>query len=405
MSAVTTLFGTIPAVIGGPEATIEGTAAGEWILGTDNDNVINGLAGDDFVQALAGNDRTDAGDGNDTVLGGDGDDDVEGNIGNDVLRGDAGADTFTFDPSREEGADTIADFAAQDGDVIAISAAGLGESGASLEGLSGAALDESADFDIVENADGDVEIQHLGGTITLNGVAFSDELSFAALEESGQLEFTGFVQGSDDGEELTGSDDDDLIDALGGDDTITPLGGDDVVTTGEGRDTVNVDPSNASEGADVITDFSVPSELDPTAGDSINFALADLLEADPDLPSADGDATSLSLGDFDASENWDLGGSEDGNVLLTHPGGSVEITNIQFSDQTFADLGPVIRVDGQEFQEPIPVDSSEGGGEVSDGGSEGGSEGGEDVADEGEDAAGGEEPVTEPPVVDDDAIA
>jgi Ca2+-binding RTX toxin-like protein len=71
-------------------------------------------------------------------LGGDGDDDVEGNIGNDVLRGDAGADTFTFDPSREEGADTIADFAAQDGDVIAISAAGLGESGASLEGLSGA---------------------------------------------------------------------------------------------------------------------------------------------------------------------------------------------------------------------------------------------------------------------------
>ena len=99
-----------------------------------------------------------------------------------------------------------------------LAAAGLNE-------FSGAALDESSDFNIVANDDGDVEIQHSGGTITLNGVAFTDELTFAALEEAGALEIGGLVQGTEQSEELTGTDDDDLVDALGGDDTITPLGG------------------------------------------------------------------------------------------------------------------------------------------------------------------------------------
>ena len=67
--------------------------------------------------------------------------------------------------------------------------------------------------------------------------------------------------------------------------------------------------------------------LDPTAGDFINFALADLLEADPELPAADGDASSLSLADFDASANWTLGASEGGGLLLTHPNGSVEFAS------------------------------------------------------------------------------
>ena len=400
MSVVTTLFGSIPAVIGGAEGIIEGAEAGEWIFGTDND-VIAGRGGADFIQALGGNDEADAGEGDDIVLAGEGDDSVEGNIGNDVLRGDEGADRFLFNPSREEGADTIVDFNPQEGDVIAISGAGLARSGANLEDFTGAALDESGDFDIGANEDGDVEIQHLGGTITLNGVEFSDDLTFAGLEESGQLEITGLVQGTEQGEELTGSDDGDFINARGGADTIMPLSGDDIVRTGGGRDTVNVDPSNGSEGDDVITDFSLPSRLDRTVGDSINFALQDVLEADPDLPSADGDATSLSLDDFDASDNWALAGSDDGNLLLTHPGGSVEIANIQFSDQLFADAESVIQVDGRDFLRPIPVDSPEGGGEVSDGGSEGG----DDVADQGEDAAGGEEPVTDPTSLGDDAIA
>ena len=226
MSVTSTLFGTIPAVIGGPEETIEGTEVGEWIFGTEADDVIDALGGDDFVQGFAGIDDIDAGDGNDTVLGGEGDDSVEGGTGDDVLRGDAGVDTFLFDPSRAEGADQIVDFTAADGDVIALSAAGLASLG--LEEFSGAALDESDAFNLVEDAEtGDLVIEHAGGTITLNGVPFAEEgqapPTFAGLEAAGLLTIPGVVQGTDAGEELTGTDGDDVIQALGGDDTITPL--------------------------------------------------------------------------------------------------------------------------------------------------------------------------------------
>lgn len=405
MSVTTSLLGTIPGVVGGPEDTIEGTDTGEWIFGTDADDVIDALGGDDFVQALAGNDDIDAGDGNDTILAGEGDDTVEGGIGNDVLRGDAGADTFLFDPSQGDGtdADSIVDFTPGDGDVIALSAAGLANVG--LEEFSGAALDESAEFNLVEDEEtGDLVIEHPGGTITLNGVPFAEEgqeaPTFAALEAAGLLAIPGLLQGTDSGEELVGTEGDDVVDALGGDDTITGLSGDDIIATGAGRDTVNLDPSNPDEGDDVITDFSAPSDLDATAGDFINFALEDLLEADPDLPAADGDASSLSLDDFDASENWTLGSSEDGNLLVTHPGGSVEFTNAVFTDQMFADLGAVIKVDGEEFDQPIPVDGGDdgtGGGEVA---------GGDETVD-GEGAAGGEEEVVDssPPEAMEEAMA
>ncbi len=41
-------------------------------------------------------------------------------------------------------------------------------------------------------------------------------------------------------------------------------------------------------------------------------------------------------------------------MLFTHPGGSVEFSNIAFSNEQFADLGAVIKVDGAEF----PADGS-----------------------------------------------
>ena len=399
MSVTTNLLGTIPAVIGGPEGTVQGTDTGEWIIGTDADNVIAALGGDDFVQALAGNDQIDAGDGNDAVLAGEGDDSVEGGTGDDAMRGDAGADRFLFDPSRAEGADSIVDLTATDLDVIALSAAGLAAVG--LQEFSGAALDASDLFNLVGDAEtGDLVIQHPGGTITLNGVPFAQEgqppPTFAGLEAAGLLVVPGVIQGTDAGEALPGTDDADVIVALGGDDTITPLSGDDSVATGAGRDTVNLDPSNPNEGADVLTDFTAPSSLDPTVGDSLNFALADLLEADPGLPAADGDATSLSLADFDASANWTLGASEVGTLLFTHPNGSAELANAAFSGQTFAGLGAVIKVDGAEFTQPIPVGAA--GGE--------GAAGGDDVAG-GEDTVDGEAEVAEPSPSDsiEDAIA
>lgn len=394
MSTSATLFGTIPAIIGGPEEVIEGTDIGEWVFGTESDDVISALAGDDFIQAFDGNDTVDAGDGNDTVLGGLGDDIIEGGIGDDAVRGDEGADTFLFDPSREEGDDTVVDFDAEEGDAIELSAAGLVNSGLDPSDLSGAALDESEEFSIGSNEDGDVVIDHLGGSITLNGVEFSEDLSFAGLEDAGLLTISGLIEGTDGPDQLTGTDGDDVINALGGDDVIQPLSGDDTIITGEGRDQIELDPSNENEGNDVITDFSAPSALDPTVGDFLSLQSAQMLEADPDLAAADGDATTLSLDDLDASENWTFSSSEDGNLLLTHPGGTVEFSNAAFADQQFANLGGLILVDGEEFNEPIAVEPPDGG----DGGEGGGEGGGDEIVD------GGDEVVVEPEEVPDAGI-
>jgi hypothetical protein len=323
------------------------------------DTTLIGAAGPDVLFGWSGEDTLQGGDGSDQIRGFDGSDVIHGGAGDDILQGDAGADTFLLDVS-QQGADTIVDFSPAAGDVIGLSAAGLAKVG--LAEFSSAALDQSADFAIVANADGDVEIQHPGGTLTLNGVAFTEGLTFAQLETENLLAIQGLIQGTDAGEQLTGTDGDDVIDAKGGDDTITPLSGDDIIATGAGRDTVNIDPSNPNEGHDIITNFTAPNELDPTVGDSINFALAKLLAADPALPAADGDAASLKLADFDASANWTLGSSEAGNLLFTHPGSSVEFSNAVFGGQQFADLGPVIKVDGAEVPtEGIPVPPASGG--------------------------------------------
>jgi Ca2+-binding RTX toxin-like protein len=400
VSVTTNLLGTTPGVIGRPGERVEGTDSGEWIIGTDDDDVIAALGGDDFVQAFAGADEINAGDGNDTVLGGEGDETIDGGTGDDVMRGDAGADTFVCDPSREEGADVIVDFTPEDGDVIAASAVGLANVG--LDEFSGAALDESEAFNIVEDAEtGDLVIEHPGGTYTLNGVPFAEEgqepPTFADFESAGLLTIAGLVQGTDGGQELTGTERAEVIDAGGGDDTITPLGGNDIITTGGGSDSVNLDPSNPDEGNDLITDFSVPSgPPDAMEGDSINFALEDLLAADPDVPAADGDATTLSLADFDSSENWTLDPSEDGNALLIHPNGSVELADVAAADQGFADLASMITIDGEEFSEPITVDDgTEGDGtEGDDGTGDDGTDGDDDVAGD-EDSADGEEETTQ----------
>src|SRR5690606_3186396 len=262
MSVTTTLPGSIRAIIGGPEDTIEGTNQSQCIIGTESDDDIDALGRNDFVQGLGGDDEIDGGQGNDTVLGGEGDDTIEGGAGNDALRGDAGADTFLFDPS-QAGNDQIADLTEGE-DVIVFSSVGLASLG--LTEFSGAALDADDRFSLVEDADtSDTVIQHPGGTITLNAVPFEDGQTFADLEGAGLLAFTDLIAGTDGADDLTGTDGDDTIDAMGGDDTITPLDGDDTITTGEGADTINLDPSNPNEGDDVVTDF------DRGGGDTINF--------------------------------------------------------------------------------------------------------------------------------------
>jgi hypothetical protein len=162
-------------------------------------------------------------------------------------------------------------------------------------------------------------------------------------------------------------------------DTINGLSGADTMAGGPGSDDFQFDPSNPLEGTDVIQDFAFqatttgpsqppqatpgatpPPQATPMTGpsqlDYVALASAQVLAADPDLPGADGDETSLSLDDFEASPNWNLSSSVAGSLLVEHPGGSIEFVGVPSNAVTsFNDLAPFIKVDGQIWSGPIDL--------------------------------------------------
>ena len=101
-----------PAVVECDPVTLEGTAAGEALLGGPGVDHIRGLAGRDRIDAAAGDDQVCGGDGGDygygrdgidSILGGAGNDRlfggrhgdiIDGGTGHDALMGGRGADTF-----------------------------------------------------------------------------------------------------------------------------------------------------------------------------------------------------------------------------------------------------------------------------------------------------------------------
>lgn len=81
-------------------SVIDGTAAGEQLLGSDDRDLIRALGGNDLVFAFEGDDKVEGGDGDDNLYGGNG---TFSASGNDILIGGAGADTLYG----EDGADQL----------------------------------------------------------------------------------------------------------------------------------------------------------------------------------------------------------------------------------------------------------------------------------------------------------
>jgi len=105
---------------------VNGTEAGDTLIGDANANVIYGWGGDDVIYGGAGNDGINGVDGADYIVGG---------AGQDGLRGGEGADTFVFasgdsDPSAP---DTINDLTAEDHILFTDAPAGDASNYAELE--------------------------------------------------------------------------------------------------------------------------------------------------------------------------------------------------------------------------------------------------------------------------------
>jgi len=160
--------------------------------GGRGDDVLTGGNGDDTLKGRAGDDTLNGGEGNDRLKGGAGDDTLKGGSGDDVLKGGRGSDTFQFNPANaQEGNDTIRDFeVGKDSielnlkDVIASTPDGG-------DGFQVSDLDApGSGWSLSANANGDVQVNHPGGTITLDNVKLEDVknlgiTSFEGLVEAG----------------------------------------------------------------------------------------------------------------------------------------------------------------------------------------------------------------------------
>jgi Ca2+-binding RTX toxin-like protein len=100
--------------------TVDGTSAGEQLLGTNGRDLIHGLGGDDTIFGFGGDDKFEgddgndylsggngsfSGSGNDILIGGNGDDTLVGEDGSDMLLGGAGNDQYVWQTG--SGSDTI----------------------------------------------------------------------------------------------------------------------------------------------------------------------------------------------------------------------------------------------------------------------------------------------------------
>lgn len=82
---------------------INGTPAGDNLIGTDENDTISGLNGSDVLSGVIGDDSIEGGLGADTLNGGAGNDTLRGGAGNNVLNGGGGNDLIAFDA----GANTV----------------------------------------------------------------------------------------------------------------------------------------------------------------------------------------------------------------------------------------------------------------------------------------------------------
>jgi Ca2+-binding RTX toxin-like protein len=241
------------------DQVIEGTAAGEQLVGSAGKDLIKGLAGDDQLFGLAGDDTLQGGDGDDYLTGGNGSgtgsgaDRLEGGAGNDTLSGEDGNDILiggTGDDSYVYG-----------GGQDTIDNTGGGYDGVFFnDGITASQLGFSRDGDdLVITVDGDasrmvrISDHFLGGDAAIDFVqpASGSMLDTAAInalvggdsgdpgtptEPGNDSDYTNTVDGTAAGEQLLGTNGRDLIHGRGGDDTIFGFSGDDKFDGGDGDD-------------------------------------------------------------------------------------------------------------------------------------------------------------------------
>jgi len=227
---------------------------------------LNVKAGPDAVIGSAKKDVIALGEGNDVANGGDGDDIIRGDDGDDVANGGNGNDLL----SGGRGADALA-----------------GDDGKDM----------------------------------LFGRTDDDHLSGGGGKDS--------LRGGDADDTLFGNAGNDMLIAGRHADTLIGGSGDDFLFGGKGADKFvfnpnNLGPGNAKlEGNDVVADFNIAQ------GDMLVLDMSTFDQATLDtLAATDGDTSKLELIDLLTAGAVSLGASKDGDLLIKHPSGRIELDGI-----------------------------------------------------------------------------
>lgn len=241
---------------------IEGTAAGEQLVGGANKDLIKGLGGNDTLFGMAGDDTLQGGDGADYLAGGNG---SGTGSGADRLEGGAGDDTL----SGEDGANVLIGGAGDDDYVHGTGQDTIDNTGGGFDGVffgSGVAVGNLAftrdGDDLLIRVNGSsantvrVTGHFLGGDLALDFVqpgsgAMLDTAAINALagqgpgnpgsggDQGNDADYPNVVTGTAAGEQLLGTNGRDLIRGLGGADTLFGFGGDDKFDGGDGDDYIS----------------------------------------------------------------------------------------------------------------------------------------------------------------------
>ena len=270
------------------------TANDDWLLGTENADVINALAGNDSISGLGGIDTLNGGSGNDTLYGGNdgdklygdsttttstvsgddtlygeaGDDFIYAGYGTDTADGGAGSDTiygaYTTSDTAVSGVDTLRGgdggdkIYGNDGNDFLYGDAGIdtvvggsggdtiygGEDGDFLYGDSTTTTSTVSGADTIYGEGGNDTIAGGYGNDTAEGGAGDDTLYGAYTNSDTAVSGIDTLRGGDGNDTLYGNDGNDLLFGDAGIDTIKGGSGNDQITGGAGNDTIAAGTGN-----------------------------------------------------------------------------------------------------------------------------------------------------------------
>lgn len=249
---------------------------------------IEGLIGSAYADTLAGDDNANTlqgGNGDDYLQSRGGDDTLEGGDGNDRLEGGAGADT-----------------------------------------LSGGAGFDYADYGYASSM---VTVDLANASNNL-GEALGD--TFDSIEGVIGSQFSDFLYGDDNANDLAGLDGDDWLQGRGGDDNLQGMNGNDTLDGGAGADALNGGAgfdyaSYASAGAGVLANMADPSQNAGDAAGDFYISIEGLIGSSfDDTLAGDSNANTLRGGDgsdyLQGREGADTLKGENGTDFLEGNAGS-----------------------------------------------------------------------------------